>query len=271
MPLIADQMVKRRLAEVHASGGGMVVTSCATCTFMLKRNAPRSVDVANLATAIAQLSETVHGAGAVGRRRRLPSVLLRRDVIRLFAKSPMTTLSQLRAATVPRPDAMTRDLAKTIEPVSGFIVYGLLWLLVAAFTFGVSLLPSAAAEDHVPFAAYVALSIVLGLVGQVLIWRVYLGWMRRKRAAAAALVSDGQLVEGVVGNSMLSGLAALGNLAANNRTGHWAAVTVPDGRSLVCPFDRAPEPGSTAWVLCKLGYKYALAFDGESPIVAGIR
>ena len=55
---IADQMAKRRLAEVQAAGGGMVVTSCATCTFMLKRNAPPSVEVANLATAMAQLSET---------------------------------------------------------------------------------------------------------------------------------------------------------------------------------------------------------------------
>src|SRR5262252_4809143 len=58
MPLIADQMSKRRLAEVHASGGGMVVTSCATCAFMLRRNAPPSVDVADLATAMAQLSGT---------------------------------------------------------------------------------------------------------------------------------------------------------------------------------------------------------------------
>jgi Fe-S oxidoreductase len=58
MPLIADQMSKRRLAEVQATGGGMVVTSCATCAFMLKRNAPPSVEVANLATAMAHLSET---------------------------------------------------------------------------------------------------------------------------------------------------------------------------------------------------------------------
>ena len=58
MPAVADQMAKRRLAEVQAMGGGMVVTSCATCTFMLKRNAPPSVQVENLATAMAQLSET---------------------------------------------------------------------------------------------------------------------------------------------------------------------------------------------------------------------
>jgi Fe-S oxidoreductase len=60
MPAIADQMARRRLAEVHAAGGGMVVTSCATCAFMLKRNAPASVEVADLATAIATLSETAY-------------------------------------------------------------------------------------------------------------------------------------------------------------------------------------------------------------------
>lgn len=64
MPLVADQMSKRRLAEVQATGGGMVVTSCSTCSFMLKRNAPPSVEVANLATAIAKLSETPYVAPA---------------------------------------------------------------------------------------------------------------------------------------------------------------------------------------------------------------
>jgi len=58
MPLVADQMAKRRLAEVQSSGGGMVVTSCATCAFMLKRNAPPSVEVSNISTAIADLSGT---------------------------------------------------------------------------------------------------------------------------------------------------------------------------------------------------------------------
>jgi Fe-S oxidoreductase len=58
MPLVADQMSKRRLAEVQSTGGGLVVTSCATCTFMLERNAPPSVEVLNLASAMARISET---------------------------------------------------------------------------------------------------------------------------------------------------------------------------------------------------------------------
>lgn len=57
-PAVADQMARRRLAEVQSMGGGMVVTSCATCAFMLQRNAPPSVEVTDLATAMAKLSET---------------------------------------------------------------------------------------------------------------------------------------------------------------------------------------------------------------------
>ncbi len=48
MPTIADDMARARLSEIAARGGGTVVTSCATCTFMLKRNAPASITVCDL-------------------------------------------------------------------------------------------------------------------------------------------------------------------------------------------------------------------------------
>jgi len=57
-PSTADAMARRRLAEVAAKGGGTVVTSCGTCAFMLRRNTPASVEVADLPAAIAQLTET---------------------------------------------------------------------------------------------------------------------------------------------------------------------------------------------------------------------
>lgn len=58
MPAVADAMARRRLADVAARGGGLVVTSCGTCSFMLRRNAPASVEVADLPTAIALLTDT---------------------------------------------------------------------------------------------------------------------------------------------------------------------------------------------------------------------
>jgi dimethylglycine catabolism B len=53
----ADAMAKRRLAEIHNQGGGVVVTACSTCAFMLKRNAPASVEVMDLPTAVATLCD----------------------------------------------------------------------------------------------------------------------------------------------------------------------------------------------------------------------
>ena len=52
MPDVADAMARRRLQDIAARGGGNVVTSCATCAFMLKRNAPDGVNVSDLPTAV---------------------------------------------------------------------------------------------------------------------------------------------------------------------------------------------------------------------------
>lgn len=56
MPRTADAMSKRRLAEIARKGGGTVVTSCGTCAFMLRRNAPDSVEVRDLPSIIEELS-----------------------------------------------------------------------------------------------------------------------------------------------------------------------------------------------------------------------
>lgn len=56
MPDVADSMARRRLKHVANRGGGTVVTSCATCSFMLKRNAPAGVEVTDLPGALAKLS-----------------------------------------------------------------------------------------------------------------------------------------------------------------------------------------------------------------------
>lgn len=52
MPEVADSMARRRLREVAGRGGGTVVTSCATCAFMLRRNAPSGVTVLDLPAAV---------------------------------------------------------------------------------------------------------------------------------------------------------------------------------------------------------------------------
>lgn len=57
MPDVADAMARRRLKDIAARGGGVVVTSCATCAFMLKQNAPNGVEVHDLPSIISELTE----------------------------------------------------------------------------------------------------------------------------------------------------------------------------------------------------------------------
>ncbi len=64
MPSTADAMSKRRLAEIARKGGGTVVTSCGTCAFMLRRNAPASVEVRDLPGLIEELSPDTPAAPA---------------------------------------------------------------------------------------------------------------------------------------------------------------------------------------------------------------
>lgn len=52
-PDTADTMARRRLREIANRGGGTVVTSCATCAYMLKSNASSKVTVVDLATFVA--------------------------------------------------------------------------------------------------------------------------------------------------------------------------------------------------------------------------
>ena len=62
MPEVADAMARNRLRSVARRGGGTVVTSCATCAFMLRRNAPSGVTVQDLPALVAdQTGETDGG------------------------------------------------------------------------------------------------------------------------------------------------------------------------------------------------------------------
>ncbi len=56
-PDTADNMARRRLREIANRGGGTVVTACATCTYMLRSNAPSKVKVVDLATFVADATK----------------------------------------------------------------------------------------------------------------------------------------------------------------------------------------------------------------------
>jgi Fe-S oxidoreductase len=66
MPAVADEMARRRLGEVGAAGGGTVVTSCATCKYMLARNAPAGVVVRDLVELVEEQTRVTSPTPAAG-------------------------------------------------------------------------------------------------------------------------------------------------------------------------------------------------------------
>jgi Fe-S oxidoreductase len=54
MPEVASRMARKRLRQVSAQGGGIVATSCATCQYMLQKNAPAGVTVRDLVELVAE-------------------------------------------------------------------------------------------------------------------------------------------------------------------------------------------------------------------------
>lgn len=181
------------------------------------------------------------------------------------------TLGELRAATVPRPEMLAHVMAKNIEPMSGFLIYGLVWFFVVTNTLMLgTIFGPEALSGRIPDVLVTALTIVLTIAGQIAGWGVYLRWCRTKRAKARALISDGELIDGVVAKGGAATIATVTTAMAGIHAGTWAKVELPDGRWMLCPFAGKAEPGTTAPVLCKPGYKYALAFIGETPIVAGV-
>jgi len=56
-PDTADAMARRRMREVAQRGGGTIVSACATCTYMLRSNAPSGVKVRDLAAFVADALE----------------------------------------------------------------------------------------------------------------------------------------------------------------------------------------------------------------------
>lgn len=61
-PDTADNMARRRMREVAHRGGGTIVTACATCTYMLRSNAPSGVKVRDLAAFVADAMDELASA-----------------------------------------------------------------------------------------------------------------------------------------------------------------------------------------------------------------
>lgn len=185
----------------------------------------------------------------------------------------MTDLDQLH--TSPRAPELVRRIARRIEPATGFVAYGALYLFVSVFAglalaIGLALLASAigVAKDSAAQTAAVWLGFA---VGGALAWWPFAIWVRRKRGRAATLARDGVLVEGRVATRMGDRAIELAARLAIRAAGgglvtHWDRVEFEHGGksyAVVCPFVTAPAQGAVATVLFHPDARYALGFGAD--------
>ncbi len=183
----------------------------------------------------------------------------------------MTELEGLRANVVPRPDEVCAAFARRIEPLGGFLAYGVLWLFVVTNTallaglFAGIGLGKLVDSEQVAAVSAAALAVILA-GGSV--W-LYIAWCRRKRRRAAAFIRDGVFVDGQIEDKATDRAAQLAAKLAFAAAGQALGVTwyrvafARDGARyhVLCPFARPPQAGDVAPVLFVPDYKYALGFE----------
>jgi len=183
----------------------------------------------------------------------------------------MTELEGLRANSVPRPDAVCAAFARRIEPIGGFLAYGVLWLflvtntaMLAGLFAGIGIGKLVDSEQIAAISAVVLAVVLAG--GSV--W-LYVAWCRRKRRRAAAFVRDAVLVDGTIEHKATDRAAQLAAKVAFAAAGQALGVTwyrvafTRDGvrYHVLCPFARPPQQDEVAPVLFVPDYKYALGFE----------
>lgn len=197
-------------------------------------------------------------------------------------RGALDDLSLLRDLPVPRPPEICARFAGRVSPWWGFVLYGVLWLFLATTMFTLGMLPvlllvSAAGAKGAPWA--VALSMLLGGAAFVYTWVLFARWVKRRRASAAPLVRDGEIVTGRVfdrwSGTLLEKLVRLGVDYASARViGRTFRVDVAHEGAMysmrvATRVFGAPAAGTLMPVLLHRESSLALVFDkkGKSSVV----
>ncbi len=181
-------------------------------------------------------------------------------------------LDHLREIDTPRPEDVCAALGWRVEPLAGFIVYGVLWnvwLTVMGFTAGMFV---GIALGRALGAAQDVLALALGAVGASVSVFFFVRWARRRRAGAKRLVRDGKIVIGKAADKADRDTAQIASRLAfvSTRNAYstlpWFRVNFLDGIHTYyvwLPLAKEPADGTKVSVLFTPDYKYALGFDPD--------
>lgn len=186
----------------------------------------------------------------------------------------MSELDHLREIPAPRPEEVCAALGWRVEPLAGFILFGVLWnvwLTTMAFTGG--LFAGVAIGRAIGGADLDAIiGTVLGIAGGAASVFFFVRWALRKRAGAKRLIRDGALCDGKLADKADDATAQLAARTAfiGTRRSYagmtWYRVNFLDGINgyhVYVPFSKAPAAGAKIPVLFVPDYKYALGFDPD--------
>jgi hypothetical protein len=187
----------------------------------------------------------------------------------------MADLVDFEVSDPPRAPDVCKHYVRRIEPLWGFVVYGVLWYFVAFVAFAIGCAPGFLLGNAVGAKGALWVT-VLGLTGGgiafLLAWIPFVRWAKRRRARTLPLIRDGVLLEGSVFNNMSGpGLAAAGRIVTDFAVGQLGVkfyrVTVehegmPHMLHVPNPtFGGRPAPGTTLPVLFHPDVAHALVFD----------
>ncbi|WP_437692164.1 hypothetical protein [Sorangium sp. So ce176] len=174
----------------------------------------------------------------------------------------MTEYDTLRTQVTPRDLRIARRLARRLDPIGGFLLYGFLWIYVSV---AVAVFAARAVGSVLSSTGSMALPLALF----VLAYMVYPIWVWRRRRSARRLFRDGTFVDATVDKVRHSYMGR----------GRWRApVTLVNlqvtldgkerypGLSLFGHIERL-ERGDVLPVLSVPGYKHCAAFPGRGELV----
>jgi hypothetical protein len=153
--------------------------------------------------------------------------------------------------TVPRSEALSRELASRVDPAWGFVFYGILWFFVSWGPPGIVLALGLRVAGKSPAGWFVMFVLVAWAISYIAMWWLFARWVRRRRAAARVLFRDGSFANAtVVAVTRVSSRAGRATLATPM---HEVKLSVSGHPSTL-------SPGVTMPVLWVPHYRYCAAF-----------
>ena len=174
----------------------------------------------------------------------------------------MSDLELLQQETPPRRAAAR--LARRVDSITGFIAYGVLWLMLSLAVSSLAIFAGMRMTGPNPSSTAVDAVLLSWVIAFVVMWLPFGMWVVRRRRAARALVRDGVLVDGTIDHAQQGSVRGGTMFSAGIRF----TVGGEEQRAVFAVAHQHVAPGNSMPVLWARGARHALVFPGGVHAVA---